>query len=230
LRGRALTSTSFLQIFRNTTFLLATTRLLDISTTELQGGWSYSIATQPETGSAGATDRVAYLFLFDTLSGGAGYATQAGQYVEQLLKATQHVLDDCPDQCEKSCYRCLRTYQNRIQHHHLDRRLAGTLLRSIVSGQPPDDFSVAQQINELHILQHYLELSGMRCQQGTKVGHVTIPLFVQTPHQMLAIGAYPVQKLQTDQQINMSLPGYQRYVFADYDLKHNLPDITQNLL
>ncbi len=207
-------------------FLLATTRHLDISTTELQAGWSYSIAAQADS----TADRVAYLFLFDTLSGGAGYATQAGQYLEQLLEETMHVLDGCPNQCEQSCYRCLRTYQNRIQHHHLDRRLAGTLLRSIISGQPPDDFSVDLQISELHLLQHYLELSGMSCQQSVKVGSVTIPLLVQTQHQMLAIGAYPVQKdRQMVEHEFTYLPGYQTHLFADYDLSHRLPEIAQNL-
>ncbi len=78
------------------------------------------------------------------------------------------VLDNCPDQCEQSCYRCLRTYQNRIRHRHLDRRLAGTLLRSILDGQPPDDLSVERQIDELSILQRYLELSGMSCQQASE--------------------------------------------------------------
>ncbi len=68
-------------------FLLATTRHLDISTTELQAGWSYSIAAQSDAFGGGTTDRVAYLFLFDTLSGGAGYATQAGQHMKQLMEA-----------------------------------------------------------------------------------------------------------------------------------------------
>ncbi len=81
--------------------LLATTRLLDISTSELQAGWSYSIAAQHDA----AQERVAYLFLFDTLSGGAGYATQSGQYIEHILRETQAILDTCPDQCEQSCYR-----------------------------------------------------------------------------------------------------------------------------
>ncbi len=206
--------------------LLATTRRMDISTSELQAGWSYSIAAQKDA----ASERIAYLFLFDTLSGGAGYATQAGQYMEQLLRETQHILDICPDQCQQSCYRCLRTYQNRIQHHRLNRKLAGTLLRAITSGHPPEGLSLARQINELQMLQHYLELNEIPCQQSGSIQGITAPLLVKTRRQTLAIGAYPVQQdLQVIRHSLNALPNFQVRLFSDYELAHNLPKIAHTL-
>jgi len=199
---------------------------MDISTSELQAGWSYSIAAQKDA----ASERIAYLFLFDTLSGGAGYATQAGQYMEQLLRETQHILDICPDQCQQSCYRCLRTYQNRIQHHRLNRKLAGTLLRAITSGHPPEGLSLARQINELQMLQHYLELNEIPCQQSGSIQGITAPLLVKTRRQTLAIGAYPVQQdLQVIRHSLNALPNSQVRLFSDYDLAHNLPQIAHTL-
>jgi hypothetical protein len=212
-------------------FLLATTRQLDISTSELQAGWSYSIATQQNSLPNIDREHVAYLFLFDTLSGGAGYATQAGRYIEQLLQQTQHILDNCPDQCDRSCYRCLRTYQNRIHHHRLDRQLAGTLLRAIISGLTPDNFSVAQQIEALRMLQRYLELSGIQCESSVMIEDITVPLLVKMPHQTVAIGAYPIQ--QDHQVIRHSLSALSKNqiyrLFNDYDLAHNLPRIAHEL-
>jgi Distinct helicase family with a unique C-terminal domain including a metal-binding cysteine cluster len=211
-------------------FQLATTRYLDISTTELQAGWSYSIAAQPDTSSNNDTARTAYIFLYDTLSGGAGYATQAGQNIEQLLIETQNILDNCPDQCERSCYHCLRTYYNRMQHHHLDRRLAGTLLHSLKTGLPPAHFSVEQQVEKLQLLKNYLELSGLQCQSNHRLGNVTIPLLVERGHTHLAIGTYPVQQ---DESV-IEHPLYAQTamdvrIFSDYDLAHRLPEKANSL-
>ncbi len=212
-------------------FLLAATRLLDISTTELQAGWSYTIAVSPAM-PAGTEDRpVVYFFLFDTLSGGAGYATQIGQYIDRLLVEAQSILDHCPDQCEQSCYRCLRTYHNRIQHHRLDRRLAGTLLRAIVNGRTPEASTVAQQVAQLEMLQRYLELVGVECRHEEMWQGVTVPLLLKTTQGNQAIGVYPVQQ---DRQVVRHpldmLPANRVSLFSDYELAHDLPHIAESLL
>lgn len=208
-------------------FLQATTRVLDISTSELQAGWSYTIAAQQDA----ASERVAYLFLFDTLSGGAGYATQAGQYMEQLLQETQALLDDCPDQCEQSCYRCLRTYHNRMQHQRLDRKLAGTLLRAIVSGRAPEEFSLAQQMSQLQMLQAYLQLNDVACQSSAAIQGVIVPLLVKAHRQTLVVGAYPVQQDRQNTRHSLdALSPSQVRLFSDYDLAHNLPQLAHTLL
>lgn len=212
--------------------LLAATRLLDVSTSELQAGWSYSIAVQQNSIASISTEHAIYFFLFDTLSGGAGYATQIGLYVDRLLQETQHILDHCPEQCEQSCYRCLRTYHNRILHHRLDRHLAGTLLRAIVSGQIPETLSLADQRENLEMLRHYLDLSGIiECQSGEIIHGVEVPLLVKGTQQTLAIGVYPVQ--QDRQVVKHSLDVLstnQVQLFSDYELAHNLPYIAHSLL
>jgi hypothetical protein len=151
--------------------------------------------------------------------------------MEQLLRETQSILDDCPDQCEQSCYRCLRTYQNRIQHPRLDRKLAGTLLRAITSGRVPEEFSLAQQINKLQMLQSYLQLNDVSCQQSAKIQGIIAPLLVRTRRQMLAVGVYPVQQdLQIIKHSLDALPNSQVRLFSDYELAHNLPQIAHTLL
>lgn len=213
--------------------LLAATRLLDIATTELQVGWSHTIAAEREaTAALSAVPRIANFFLFDTLSGGAGFATQVGQHIEQLLKLAQDILDDCPEQCELSCYRCLRTYFNRIQHHHLDRRLAGTLLRAIIEGHAPLTLSVEQQARQLEALCQYLELIGNNnCQLESVVQGVKVPMLLKSGYETYAIGTYPVQQERpwVTHPLN-KLPVKQVRLFSDYELAHNLPQVAHSLL
>lgn len=208
--------------------LLTATRLLDIAPSELQVGWSYTMSA---TASA-HSPRMADFFLFDTLSGGAGFATQVGQHVEALLKEAQQMLDTCPEECEQSCYRCLRTYTNRIIHQRLDRHLAGKLLRAIVSGKAPQSFSVAQQADQLEMLRQFLELSGgVQCQRESVLHGIPVPLTIRTSRGNYAIGTYPVQ--QNRQVVSHpldGLPTHQARVFSDYELTHHLPIIAQSLL
>ena len=208
--------------------LLAATRLLDLSTAELQAGWSYTIAVSQMLSALPEDRPVIYFFLFDTLSGGAGYATQVGTYVDELLIESQRMLDHCPEQCERSCYRCLRTYYNRIHHHLLDRRLAGRLLHAIVSGQPPEISPVAQQAAQLEMLQRYLELAGVLCQREEQWREGTVPLLLEGK---LAVGVYPVQQDRQGMGHPLdALPASQVRLLSDYALAHELPHIAESLL
>lgn len=65
------------------------------------------------------------IILFDTVPGGAGYATLAAAKLEELFDEAVEVSRRCPD-CglDSSCYGCLRTYQNQRHHENLERRLA----------------------------------------------------------------------------------------------------------
>ncbi len=175
---------------------------------------------------------MADFFLFDTLSGGAGYATQLGRYIEALLAQAQQALDTCPEQCERSCYRCLRTYSNRIIHQRLDRHLAGVLLQAIVSGKAPATLTVAQQAIQLDMLRQFLELAGVvECQRERVQQGVRVPLLARTVHGTYAVGTYPVQQ---DRQVVRhpldALPTSQVRLFSDYELAHNLPSTAQSFL
>ncbi|MGA9771159.1 MAG: DEAD/DEAH box helicase [Blastocatellia bacterium] len=61
------------------------------------------------------------LILYDTVSGGAGYVRKAASNLEAILAAARLILDGC--QCEKSCYKCLRSYGNQFEHKLLDKAL-----------------------------------------------------------------------------------------------------------
>lgn len=41
----------------------------------------------------------------------------------------------CPEDCDASCYRCLRSFKNKFEHQLLDRHVGAELLEYLVSGQ-----------------------------------------------------------------------------------------------
>ena len=104
--------------------MLAASRVLDIDYNELSAGYRLLPL------SIGGAD----IYLFDTLSGGAGYAHIAGTVLKEIIKEARYILADCENNCEKSCYKCLRHYANQFYHNQLNRFVALELLDYVVSG------------------------------------------------------------------------------------------------
>ncbi|WP_210215123.1 DUF1998 domain-containing protein, partial [Mesorhizobium sp. M4B.F.Ca.ET.089.01.1.1] len=74
------------------------------------------------------------VYLYDTLSGGAGYADLAARNIEEILQQTLALLEQCPAKCEQSCESCLRHYHNQYLKERLDRNLGAELLRYALDG------------------------------------------------------------------------------------------------
>src|SRR5262249_30818523 len=92
---------------------------------------------RPAITAAGRDGREAELYLYDTLSGGAGFSQRAGQLGLVLFERALQILEDCPDTCDRSCYRCLRGYKNKFEHDLLDRHVGAALPRFILTGEVP---------------------------------------------------------------------------------------------
>jgi hypothetical protein len=107
---------------------LSASRVLQIEEGEIASWWA------PVRGVEGAE---ALLYIYDRLSGGAGYARQIGEpaALARILEAADALLSGCA--CERSCYDCLRNYQNQREHGLLDRQLGLDLLRHITRGEVP---------------------------------------------------------------------------------------------
>uniref|UniRef100_UPI0035E41753 DUF1998 domain-containing protein n=1 Tax=Thermogemmatispora sp. TaxID=1968838 RepID=UPI0035E41753 len=205
---------------------LGATRLLDILPGELRIGWNYTPASDGEAAGSSID-----FFLFDALAGGAGYATQVGQEIEKLLGTTQQILEDCPEQCEQSCYRCLRNYGNRLLHHRLDRHLGRRLLKAIREQQAPAAFSLEEQERQLVGLAQLLTLQGYRCCQPGWLDSQAVPLLVERSGSgaQLAVGTYPVE--QDYKQTGHPLQGLEPRLclVSDYDLRYDLPGASQKV-
>ncbi len=76
-------------------------------------------------GRGAGQQAVQSIFLYDNVSGGAGYVTQAGALLPQLLHKARNILADCPAECDDACQACLLDYQT--QHHQDDLKRHKTL-------------------------------------------------------------------------------------------------------
>ncbi|MCA7082379.1 DEAD/DEAH box helicase [Cupriavidus sp. DB3] len=154
-------------------------RQLDIDPAEFGSGFRIVPALQE-----GA--RMVDLFLYDTLSGGAGYAEVAARNLPKILDATLTLLEGCS--CDTSCTECLNHFHNQHIQERLDRKLGASLLRYAIRGEAPRCGSPVVQAATLSQLRASLELDGYCCTEG---GTPDMPLVVEREGRRLAVGCYP---------------------------------------
>jgi len=89
---------------------------------------------RPAVTPAGCQGLEAEIFLYDTLPGGAGFARQAAARGLALFEEARRYMLECPEHCDLSCYRCLRSFRNRLDHGALDRHIGVALVDYLLSG------------------------------------------------------------------------------------------------
>lgn len=105
--------------------------LLALEPNELQAEY------RPALNARGRQGAEAEIYMYDTLPGGAGFAQRAGALGRRLFERALALLEDCPGGCDRSCYRCLRSYKNKFEHDLLDRHLGASLLKYLLTGEAP---------------------------------------------------------------------------------------------
>jgi Domain of unknown function (DUF1998) len=106
-------------------------RLLQIESGEILAEY------RPALTDDGAIGKEVEIFVYDTLAGGAGFAPQLAYRTRELFEKALTILEECPAACYSSCYRCLRSFRNKIEHRLLDRKLGGQFLRHALNGGYP---------------------------------------------------------------------------------------------
>lgn len=88
----------------------AATIVLDVEYDEIQAGYRVRRG-----------DDVTYvdIYIYDSLSSGAGYCAQAGAMVEAVLEEILSILQNC--KCDHACQECLKHYRNQRIQQDLDR-------------------------------------------------------------------------------------------------------------
>lgn len=76
------------------------------------------------------------VYLYDTLSGGAGFSRAAGERADEVFAVALQTLTGCD--CDVSCYKCLRSFKNKFEHDRLDRYVGADLLRYLIDGTRPE--------------------------------------------------------------------------------------------
>jgi len=103
--------------------------LLDIGDKEILAEYRRAISERGKTGEE------VEIYLYDSLAGGAGFSQKAGDIFRKGLENALLLLDNCPDNCDKSCYRCLRSFSNKFEHDEIDRHLGSSLLGYLLNGE-----------------------------------------------------------------------------------------------
>jgi hypothetical protein len=104
---------------------------LELEANELQAEY------RPALTPAGRDGREAEIYLYDTLPGGAGFSQRVGKLGLVVFEKALRILQNCPENCDRSCYRCLRGFKNKFEHDLLDRHLGASLLRFLIHGTYP---------------------------------------------------------------------------------------------
>ncbi len=94
------------------------------------------------------------VYLYDSLSSGAGYSAHAAEDLPGLLHQTIRLLEGCT--CERACFNCLKRYGNQRLHDSLDRHAAAELLRWGMNGKIKCGYSPEEQTNLLNPLTEIL--------------------------------------------------------------------------
>lgn len=105
--------------------------ILELEPTEIQAEF------RPALTDRGNRGYEAEVYLYDTLSGGAGFVRQLLRFKNDLFAEALAVLGNCPENCDASCYRCLRSYKNKFEHNLLDRHIAKRLVQYVLTGEVP---------------------------------------------------------------------------------------------
>jgi hypothetical protein len=142
---------------------------------------------RPALTPAGRNGLQAEIFLYDTLPGGAGFAGQLAGRSKELFHRALALMKACPENCDASCYRCLRSFKNKFEHGRLDRHVGAELLDYLLHGEMRQ-FDAARIAKSTALLLRDLERQG----DGTTfspdagvsvpgVGQVIIPILATRP-------------------------------------------------
>lgn len=117
---------------------LAGGRLLDIEFNEIKSGYRLRYNNAQDKAFVD-------IFLFDSLSSGAGYCSTLADRTEELMAEIRKVLSDCPSNCDSACHECLMHFWNQRVHNNLDRFAALQLLDWCQSSILPNQLSYEEQ-------------------------------------------------------------------------------------
>ncbi|MDF9409664.1 DUF1998 domain-containing protein [Pelotomaculum isophthalicicum JI] len=159
---------------------LQTSQLLDVEFTELNAG--YRLREHKE---------IAYvdIYLYDSLSSGAGYSSGIASQINPLLEKTETFLNGCD--CDNACQNCLKHYRNQNYHSVLDRYAALELLTWAKEQRLAADVPLQDQIKMMEPLRKVLYTYGIRLEYPQEDG-----LAVANAGNVKQLYIYPAMKLK----------------------------------
>lgn len=203
--------------------VLGATRALKIDRVELAGNWRS--LSRFENDPADVYARFDF-FLYDTTSGGAGFAARAAQEIETVLDTTRDILVGCD--CGASCNKCLRTYENRLHHARLNRHDALVLLEYVRNGIVPD-LAPLNLTNMVTRLARALELKASP--QGVELERLDGPrVRISRGGKSIECIIRPALRAVAPSMTPKEGASKKPREITDYDVKLQLPRVTAEIL
>ncbi|GGU90077.1 hypothetical protein GCM10010182_00660 [Actinomadura cremea] len=213
---------------------IASAHMLEIEATELQAEY------RPALTALGPLGQEAEIYLYDTLAGGAGFTRQIRDYGLDIFKHTLERLENCPADCDASCYQCLRSFRNRFEHGLLDRHVGASLLGYLLHGTlpPMDPARMSRSADRLYKDLVNLGIDGISRNEVIDVpsiGPVDAPILATRGAQQWIIGVHgplthdlaPDPKLQEAKEYNTSV---RVLLIDDTEITHSLPSASQRVI
>ena len=155
-------------------FRLAASKELDVEFTELVTGYRLR-----------RNDNGCFvdIYLYDSLSSGAGYAVTVADQIEKILEQSRQLLQGCD--CDAACYKCLKHYRNQHIHGMLDRFAALELLDWGQKGVVAKDIPMEEQA------QLIAPLSGMLSASECRISYPRKTIVISRQDQQKTLVVYP---------------------------------------
>ena len=214
----------------------AASKLLEIEPGELLAEF------RPALTKAGTAGFEAEVFLYDTLPGGAGFASQLAERGDELLRSALTLLKTCAEDCDASCYRCLRSFKNKFEHSLLDRHVGAELLEYLVTGDLPP-FDEHRLLKSAELLANDITRNDetLRVEVGAQIpvgksGRFTAPIKVTRADDAMFVVVvagpleidYPIHPIA--QALDGASSGIQLISVNELTIRGNLPDATSSVL
>ena len=174
---------------------IAATKILDLESGEVQAEF------RPALSEGGNSGQKIEIYLYDTLPGGAGFSPKIGEQKIAVFREALKILKYCPDDCDRSCYRCIRSYKNKFEHNFLNRKLGSDLLSYLIENKLPTLSSKRMQnsINRLleDLRRQNIDKIAIEDNATLKIetlGNVKIPILItcQNGNQLIVSITHPL--------------------------------------
>lgn len=153
---------------------LTASKQLDIEFTELVTGFRF------RRNAKGAYIDV---YIYDSLSSGAGYAVGIASVMDEILAGMKELLTGC--NCDSACHNCLKHYRNQHVHGLLDRFAALDLLNWGENGTLTKPLESCEQWKLIQ------PLSGILNREGCNVRYDNGHIMIHGPNGLHELVIYP---------------------------------------
>lgn len=187
---------------------LAAVNILDIDFKELCAG---------SRNRVGDNEAFVDVFLFDSLSSGAGYSSELSSncILKQLFDKTREILANC--NCQNACFSCLKHFNNKLMHGKFDRFAALDLLEYVMNGTYKS--SVAPKESEEAFVQ-VREI--LKFENGIITQMQGDELHISGRGMNCILKCLPDMTPRTQEKT--------KFKFWKYQLTHNVPDVIERIL